>query len=364
LLDRPRPRDLIDTLPSDLDDFDPSSSTPRLFRHSKREGWGLAIVLRMLDDRVRMQFQDGRKRTFKLGYYHLIDAVDRPLDVTLSLVDALESMCDEMREKRRGRKREKPISLAEQVTYLYDLFPDGFQDTEYAEYHRGDGRKRPLKRHRDALVDKGQTLAKRPLLAMLTAGEYSEVHAKAVKLTNVTGLVKAKERKVFAKLDEEHHQAFATSLHALLHGSSKLTVRFDAFVRTLEEAMGQTPSWALATVFLGAVHPQEHVVVREKVHAMQAAWMAPGLRLSSRPMGILYERLIDMTKATRGKLEEAGLEPRDMLDVTDFMWNTLRPKAKKRMLEMRVERGLDTPAPTMEAIAEDNEAQDSEQEAA
>ena len=356
VFDRVRPSSSADFPPSDLDDFNPSSPAPTLFRHSRRDEWGLAIVLRLLDDRVRMQFQDGRKRTFKLGYYHLLDAVDRPLDVTLSLADALESMCQERRGKKR-RRGEKPISLAEQVEYLKERFAGGFQDEEYASYHRGDGRKRPLKRHRDALVEAGEMLAKRELLRMLTEGDHTAIHEIAVKLINKTDLVKAKERKVFAAMDAEHHGAFATTLHALLHGSSKLTVRLDAFVRALERGMGQTPSWALATVFLGAVHPKKFPVVREKVLAMQAAWMAPGLRLSSRPMGLLYERLVDMTNAVKEKLEGAGLEPRDMLDLTDFMWNTLRPKAKERIREMRVGRGIDVPAPTLEPVEADAEAE-------
>ena len=52
-------------------------------------------------------------------------------------------------------------------------------------------------------------------------------------------------------------------------------------------------------------------------------------------MGILYERLANMTKDVKARLGEAGFEPRDMLDVTDFMWATLRPMAQKVILKMR-----------------------------
>lgn len=128
---------------------------------------------------------------------------------------------------------------------------------------------------------------------------------------------------------------FATSLHALLHGTSKLVARMDGFIRSLTTAMGQAPSWGLASVFLGAVHPEEHVVVRGKVLALQCAWMAPGLSVSDNPMGILYERLANMTKEVKTRLEAAGLKPRDMLDVTDFMWATLRPMAQKQILRVR-----------------------------
>ena len=63
--------------------------------------------------------------------------------------------------------------------------------------------------------------------------------------------------------------------------------------------------------------------------------MAPGLSVSDNPMGILYERLANMTKEVKERLETAGLKPRDMLDVTDFMWATLRPMAQREILRVR-----------------------------
>jgi len=330
-----------DIIPSDLDAYDKSTSCKTLFRHTKREQWGLGIVLRMYDDRVRMQFQDGRTRTFKAGFYHLIDAVDRPLDVTASIVEALRSMTDE--DLGTTGPSVNAISMAEQIELLREMFPDGFQDAGYAEHHRGDGRKRPLKRHRDALVERAQGLKKKPMVALLNAGDYAEIHAIATKLVGVTDLVSAKERKAFKQIDEAHFESLATTMHALLHGSSKLAVRFDAFVRAVEAAMGDAPTWGLATVFLGAVHPTEYVVVREKVLELQSEWMAPGLGISERPMGILYERLREMAARVKEELTNEDLEPRDLLDVLDFMWATLRPKSRNRILEMRRERAYGVP---------------------
>lgn len=347
-----------------IDVYDSSVSVPTLFRHTRRETWGLGIVEHLLDDRVKMQFQDGRSRTFKKGYYHFLDAVDRPLNQTLGLVDALRSMMpDDAAANTSTAGNRRPVSMDEQIAYLRERFAGGFQDEEYAEYHRGDGRKRPLKRHRDPLVQRAQDLlGKKALGALVAANDFAGIHAAAVKVTNTTDLVKAKERKVFKAMDPAHYESFALALRALLHGTSKLSVRIDAYVSTLERALGDAPTWELTTVILGSVHPEEHLVVRERVLSLQSEWMAPGLSVSTRPMGLLYERLLAMAKGVRDCLKDEGLAPRDLLDVHDFIWVTLKPAGKQRIMAMRRERGLDgvqTPerkAVVVEAVEDEAEA--------
>lgn len=327
------------TTSSDMHAYNPGA--PVLFRHTKRDVWGLGIVIRKADDRVHMQFQDGRKRTFIDGYYHFLDAVDRPLDITMSIVDGLKSMCEGFDDEQRltNAPRVKEISLDEQIVYFHEKYEDGFQSAEWTEDHRGDGRKRPLKRHRDPAVAKAKDLLSKAAFKQSPA----EIHAAAVKVVKMTGLVPAKERKAFAGIEEEQLEGVTNTLRALLYGDSKLQNRFNAHVRALESAMGQTPSWQLATVFLGLVRAEAFPVVKEGIFQRQANWMAPGLRLPERPMGLLFERLVAMTDATRERMEEKGLKPRDMLDVRDFMWLTLKPAGRKRIMEMRQEARLAEP---------------------
>ncbi len=326
------------TITNDIETQDPNSSMPTLFRHTKREKWGLGILQTVMDDRIQMQFQDGRNRYFKKGYYHLLDAVDRPMNVAAGIVDALQQMMPE--EDRPERKnRVLPPSMDEQIEYLRSLFPGGFQDEAYAEHHRGDGRKRPLKRHRDALVARAEKYLTRDVLQ----GDPTAAFKAACKVITVTGLVGAKERKKFKAIEEQHHDEVMSALRALLFGKSKLIQRFDGYVRALEKAMGETPSWELATVFPAAVKPNEHPPVRARVQSLQAQWMAPGLLVSDRPMGLLYERLVTMTKGVEDLLTEAGLEPRDFLDIYDFMWITLKPAGQKKIMAARQKRQLMEP---------------------
>lgn len=315
-----------------IEAYHPNAEVPSLIRHTKRDKWGLGVVLDKEDDRVHMQWQDGRKRTFKRGYYHLLDAVDRRLDVTLGIVDALQAMAG-AKTKRRSTKR--TVTLDEQVAYFSDtLYEDGFRGEAFTEHHRGDGRKKPLKRHRDGLVELAQKeLSKRALLRALSEGNPSVVHAAAGRVVGSTDLVKVKERKKFLAMEQTSHAPFANALFAVLHGTSPLSKTFGGLVAALERGMGDTPSWELTTLFLAAMHPKEHCVVRYNTHSRQAQFMAPGLHMPDRPMGTLYTRLRGMTENVKASLEEAELSPRDYFDVFDFMWQTLRPKAQKAIRE-------------------------------
>jgi hypothetical protein len=327
---------------------DDRSAVRTLFCHSKRDQWGLAIVLRRQPDRVQMLFQDGRTRSFKNGYYHLIEAVDKPLDTTLRVVRALESMAPDD-DARTTKRRVKPVSPEEQMAFFRDTFADGFADEDYVEHHRGDGRARPLKRHRDALVEGAKALSKRKMNRLLADEDHRAIFEAARAVVRSTDMVSPTDRKSFAEIGRKHHALLADALFEVLHGGGKLIPRFEAWVAALETAMGRAPTWNLTTVLLGSVRPTKHVVVRPKALALQAEWMAPGLSLSDRPMGILYERLLAMASKVQARLVDAGLEPNDLLDVVDFMWLTLKPAAKREILERRAELGLSAESADREA---------------
>jgi hypothetical protein len=317
-----------------LDHYDPASPAPTLFEHSRRQSWGLGIVLKKQRDRIQLRFQDGRTRTFKHGYYHLIDVVDRPLDVALRVTDALEAMGD-VKPARRSTRRSEQVSLDEQIALFGRLYEGGFQGDDYVAQHRSDGRRKPLKRHREGLL----TLAE-PLRTPRGDGNVEDRFAAAVALVKATDLVGAKERKAFAGIAEDAREGVVDGIDEVLHGEGPLAPRFDRFVRLLETAMGKAPSWGLATLFRGTVFAKDDLVVRRRAAALQAAWMAPGLAIGPRPMGLVYERLSDMAGRLRETLVEAGLSPRDGLDLIDFMWLTLKPAAVEEVLEARARGGL------------------------
>ncbi|MCA9615585.1 MAG: hypothetical protein KC586_22670, partial [Myxococcales bacterium] len=237
--------------------------------------------------------------------------------------------------RNRGRRRSEPITLDEQLAYLVVEFPKVFADPGWAEEHRGDGRKRPLKRHRDALIARARReLSEDALKATREKGADAVVDGLA-KIAKSTSLVGTKEAGELASIDAAHHEAVADALFALLHGKAPLEERFDKWVRALETALGEVPSWQLATLYLGTFDPDRHAVVHPSAFESQARFMSPGLRCGDRPMGVLYERLRTMAREVFDRLSERSLVPRDLLDVHDFMWATLKPAARAEIEEER-----------------------------
>ena len=153
----------------------------------------------------------------------------------------------------------------------------------------------------------------------------------AAEVVSCTDLIKLNERKLFNAMSPKEHAAFANALFALLHSRASYVRRFDDLVAARERGRGKAPSWELATVFTAALRPDKHTVVRMNTHSRQAEYMAPGLRLTDRPMGIFYERLLQMSTTIRETLVENGFEPVDYFDVFEFMWQSLRPAAQKEI---------------------------------
>ncbi len=315
---------------SDLHAYRSGSQT--LFKHIKREQWGLAIVDEKSDETATLIFEDGRKHRFHRDFYHLIQAVDRPYDVAKRIYDGIAAMSST--KKRASRSTEKPVSVEEQVTFFKGVFDDGFGE-EYGKEHRGDGRARALKRHRDGLVDAAtEHLDEGEIRAALLDGEFSDVVKRATAVLNATDMVAAKERKAFSTVAEEHHEELANAIVGLLYDKGDLQPRFEAWTQALSIAVG-APSWALVTGLLGARYPQEHLIIDVKTARLQAEWMAAGMTIAIRPSYVQYQRILEMFTNLKGQLGEADLEPKDMLDVVTFAQITLKASARNEILASR-----------------------------
>jgi hypothetical protein len=65
--------------------------------------------------------------------------------------------------------------------------------------------------------------------------------------------------------------------------------------------------------------------------------MAPRLEHTPRPDGETYVAYLSMAQAVRNHLAEAELPPKDLLDVHDFIYETLRPAARKLLRQRKDE---------------------------
>lgn len=309
---------------------------PQLFRHSRRPSWGLAICAWKGDTRRRYQFQDGRLRTFKKGFYHLFEPVDKPLDIAEEITAKLESELDisrarkEKLEKARERGR-TIIPFKKQVAAFRHLYPGTFEDPAYISDVRGTHVKKRRKRHRDpAIAHAQEMLAKERLERLLDANAYGLVRDAVYEVGKATDLCRPTELKPLQALEGSALEAYAEAVYEQLwsEDDNKLVDRVEAVVKALERTEERV-TWPLVTVPMMLVRPDDYIAVKPSVFREQARWMAPRLKFDMSPNGKQYRRLLGMSFTARRRMQQQGLDPHDMVDVHQFIWETLRPTGKK-----------------------------------
>ena len=315
--------------PSELSDQLP------LYQHTKRPGWGLAILAWERNNRRAFQFEDGKLRLIKDGYYHLMKEVDRPADTAMDTVVGLQDKLGVSVARREivddaKAKGKKILTLQDQIQIFEILYPGGFQGEKWSTEIRGEGDIRRLKRHRTpAIEDAQETLDKNKLEELLAAGDFSAILEAFVGLLKRTSLVRPVHLEPVKNLPADREELFAEALVSYLFGEGGYAARFDALVDAICSKDKENCSWPLITAPAALLHPKQQVCVRPSSFRRQAKWMAPRLEVSSIPEGRQYIRFRTMAKSVFKNLKDAGLEPRDLIDVYDFILRTLKPSAKK-----------------------------------
>ena len=162
-----------------------------------------------------------------------------------------------------------------------------------------------------------------------------------------TDLVSLTQVRLLKGLDPDEEKALAESVVDLLHGDEDFKVRFGGYLRVLTDIIGTQPSWRMATVrssrmlwgwqmatvLPALAFPQEHVCVRHSAFLRQAASISPKSKYSRRARVGPYQSFRQVAIAVRKRLQAAGQEPRDLLDVYDFVWATLRSAALEHLTD-------------------------------
>jgi hypothetical protein len=318
---------------------EPTETRQALYVHRKRPRWGFALLAFDHDDKRGYQFEDGKLRLFKRGFYRMLQEVDPPIDKRRPVLEHLNRALGR-REARMASGGELLIPLSEQVALFKEQHPGGFAGEAWTKTMRGVGAKRTLKRHRDSAVKLARKrLSAGALTRLIEAARYDEVLEALSAVLEQTSLVTAAKLKPLREAPAYRRRQIAEALHELLHGEGALEQRFERFVASLGAS-----SWELATIPLALVYPESHVCIRPSVFKQQAIWMAPRLQHARQPDARCYGRYLEMARAVSAALEGAGIKPQDLLDVHDFIYATLRPAARKLLAERAQQRGSQ-PAP-------------------
>lgn len=313
-----------------------ATSQEILYLHSKRTNWGLAILAFEGPDHRRYQFQDGQLRTFKQGYYQLLEPVTDLPDDASEIVAELESQLGVSRARRElvrsSETATKVITLDSQIGWFAENYENGFQSEQWNKDFRGEGAPRKLKKHRALAVAAAQeSFAEDAVRELLEAGDGAEVGRRAVAIIKATNLTRpAVDISVLLEMDDDELARLGALAADFVYGDGPIAGRLDRLVAGVP---GMT--WPGATALGALVRPEEHVCVRPSTARLQARWVAPLLSIGDAPKGDEYAELQAMNQTIRRALEEAGLEPRDLLDVTEFSRLTLRPAVRKVLADGR-----------------------------
>lgn len=305
--------------------------SPELYRHVKKPEWGLAVLTAVEETRKRFLFEDGQQRAIAHEYTHLMEPVQDAQNGMARLAQLTEERDLEAARARRamasGNADKKLRTLPEQIEILVHKYED-FNTEKWQSAYRV-REKRRLKRHRDpAIADAKEKLSPEVLSAAVEQGRHEEVFQDFVDLLEKTDLVSAKKDVVKLRAmspDEKSRviEAF-TRWVCDFEGAENSLDGFDPWV----DSLGEAASWGLATAPAALLFPIQLIPVNMNAFKKQAQWMAPNLRATKHPTARCYASLLSMAHTIFRRLLQSELNPQDMLDVHDFVVETLKPSAK------------------------------------
>lgn len=303
----------------------------QLYRHVKRPEWGVALMRRERDGTRSYQFEDGRVRKIRKGFYKLMEPADdlgeRAEYIRENLARVVTAQAD---DSDRGVV-EAVCPFSAQVALFTKLYPGGFEDPEWIEDHRKPAGS-PLKRHRTTVSAKARSTLTKARFEEATSSQGHEAMLGVIAdLLQSTDLVPVSHAKALRGLESDEKRRYVESVADLLHGERRFEERFKDHLETHAALFDEPPSWRVATVLPALLFPQEHVSVRRSAFLRQAGSIAPTARYSKRARVGSYRNFRRVAVRVRERLKAAGQEPRDLLDVHDFVWATLRTSALEHL---------------------------------
>lgn len=304
----------------------------QLYRHTRKPEWGLALLAWERNGRRAYQFEDGKIRKIREGYYDLLKPVDPQEDSTETVRRSLYAAIKLRRDDSDTKAKAPVCTFDQQISLFTEIYPEGFQDPKWVEDKRGTKDGRALKRHREpALEAAREVLDPSSASAMIDSGKHAELAESILDVMGGTSLVPVSHVKALRGLDEKETAQFAEAAFGLAHGEEDYLDRFRVYLKTLARLLGSRPSWRSATALGALLHPQKEIAVRRSAFARQAGSIAPMGEYTRKPKVAAYRSYRRVAFGVRKRLQSKGHEPRDLLDVHDFVWTTLRKSALEHL---------------------------------
>ncbi len=315
---QPPPAETSQSQSSDPSGSDSSASAPQYVRHSKRPTWGMGALLWERDEKRSYRFEDGEVRSFKQGFFHFLDAVEPPKTMTSLEIQQLNGA-------ETGQS--SLPGLRDQLILFLTDYPGGFAGSKWLNSRRGVGVRRALKRHREpAMTKAARILALKNIDKRIADGEHTLLWDEVTGLIASTDLVPTAHTGHLRKMTPG--PALSQALRTYLHGDESEAARFDALRRALSSAAW---TWPVISTLRALLRPHAEVPIRPSVFALQAKALAVTISAAKTPSSRAFASYIGLASHVREWLVAHEIPPKDLIDVHAFIWETLRPAARKRI---------------------------------
>ncbi|MGH1340220.1 MAG: hypothetical protein ACRBN8_01615 [Nannocystales bacterium] len=325
-----------------------STSTPAqpaitpLVRHTKKQEWGRALLLWRREEKRAYQFEDGSMRVFAERFCGMLQPALHPDPVLRARLQEQAVAGGHVGVVAGTSKNKTPRgptpTVADQVSVFGTLFEGGFAGTAWRNACRASGTKKVLKRHVDPAVERAQAeLSVDALRAHVDAGNPKAVVDTILSIVGSTSLATKTQLSAIAALDVDAALggAFIDFLHDVGGAARGPLDRLRIELARL--GLKKVP-WTVLTAAKALLHPETHLFVRPTALREQAKLLMPGFKLSTVPTPDAYARCLEMAVGIRNELRAAGLAPRDLLDVAEFMRVTLSKSQRDELLGAMAER--------------------------
>ena len=306
-------------------------SGPQLFIHTSRPNWGRAILAAEGDDRRHYQFEDGRVRTIAREYYDLLQPIQPEEATAKKAARRLLTLLKHSDFDDPGASTPTvSMTFGDQIALFKAALPEGFEAEGYKSQFRS-GARRNRSHVDESINDCREKLSAENLDALIEAGDWKAAWKAVLGVFMGCDLLSSTERKAVRAISSpESMETLVTATRDVLHGDEVFAERFKRYLQSFDDADIRS-SWSLVTALPSLHDPEVHVCIRATAFRDQAKILMSQLKMEMKPELPTYEVLQMMAVNARDQLVEAKLQPRDLFDVRNFMWLTLRKDADRKL---------------------------------
>lgn len=303
-----------------------------LFNHTARKDWGVAVLVREEGGKRAYVFEDGEERTMASGYHQLMRRVEQPSVDQRAFYERQRAVLARREKASASPSASDGRSFLDQLEQLHEKFTAGLLDAKWVAEMRGEGVAERAPRHRTALVAEArERLTPAALDPLFKAQSYAQVWDTVLSVLSHTDLAPAAQLKKPKGVKEDAMKALALAVRELLHGAAPYDQRFEGFLTAFQAAYGEAARWELATAVIAVYSPNEHVCVHPAAFKQQVKVMGGRGSAPTRASTAGYTRFLSVARLVANKLTEQNQEPRDLLDVYDFIRLTSGSATKARV---------------------------------